>query len=75
MVVVFPAPLGPMNPTIAPRGTTMFRSRTATLAPKVFVTPSSLMASDTSSPAPGTACPLGPFRFEFRHTGADWTRS
>jgi hypothetical protein len=36
-VVVFPAPLGPRSPMIAPRGTAKLTPSTATVAPKRFV--------------------------------------
>src|SRR5271157_2696324 len=38
MVVVFPLPLGPMNPKTAPSGTARERSSTAVTSPKVLVT-------------------------------------
>ena len=44
-VVVFPAPLGPMNPYSAPIGTARSRLSTATVLPKVLVTPVSEMAT------------------------------
>ncbi len=44
-VVVFPDPLGPMNPYNDPRGTVRSRSSTATTPPNCFVTPRMLMAS------------------------------
>jgi hypothetical protein len=46
--VVFPAPLGPMNPYKAPRGTNRSRSQTALVVPKVFVTRVRRMAGSTS---------------------------
>src|SRR3954465_3792332 len=39
IVVVLPAPFGPMNPYTAPRGTTRSRWSTALVAPNAFVTP------------------------------------
>src|SRR5688572_17898740 len=47
-VVVLPAPFGPMKPYSAPIGTVRSRLSTATVAPKVFVTPVKTMA-----------CPIG----------------
>ena len=39
IVVVLPAPFGPMKPYSAPRGTTRSRWSTALVAPNVLVTP------------------------------------
>ena len=44
MVVVFPAPLGPMNPYNPPRGTSRSRWSTAVSGPNVLVTPVMRMA-------------------------------
>src|SRR5438874_6603105 len=46
IVVVLPAPFGPMNPYKAPRGMARSRSVTAFVAPKVLHTLFSRMASD-----------------------------
>ncbi len=48
IVVVLPAPLGPMNPYSPPSGTTRSKFRTATLEPKVLVTPLRAIASPMS---------------------------
>src|SRR4051794_28206654 len=45
MVVVLPAPLGPMNPYSAPRGISRSRLCSAVIAPNVLVTPVSLIAA------------------------------
>jgi hypothetical protein len=37
MHVVLPAPLGPMNPQVVPRGIAIASSSTARVVPKVFV--------------------------------------
>ena len=44
MQVVLPAPLGPITPQTAPRGTARLRPFTATLAPKVLRTSRSSIA-------------------------------
>src|SRR5260370_38186930 len=46
IVVVLPAPFGPMNPYSAPRGIARSRSATAFVAPKLLHTFCSRMASD-----------------------------
>src|SRR2546425_12272157 len=48
IVVVLPAPLGPMKPYSAPRGTTGSRRSTAVVPPNVFLTPSSSIAVFTA---------------------------
>ena len=47
IVVVLPAPFGPMTPYIAPRGMTRSRSSTARVLPNVFVTPLTSRAFST----------------------------
>ncbi len=49
MVVVLPAPLGPMKPQSEPRGTSRSSSDTAVVAPKVLVTPRRRMAESKPS--------------------------
>src|SRR5690606_4518204 len=49
IVVVLPAPLGPMKPHRAPRGTARWKSSTAFCAPKPFVTPSSTTAASATA--------------------------
>ena len=56
IVVVFPAPLGPMKPYSPPRGTSRSRSATATVRPNAFLTPvirtaASMTADSTPDPA------------------------
>jgi hypothetical protein len=48
IVVVLPAPFGPMMPYRAPLGTTRSRLLTAVVAPNVFVTPFSRSAAFVS---------------------------
>ena len=47
MVVVLPAPFGPRNPKMMPRGTVKVRSSTTVVDPNRFVNPS----METASPA------------------------
>src|ERR671934_202542 len=51
MVVVFPAPLGPINPRIWPRSTSRDRPSSATNAPYFFVSP-----FVTTTGSPGLMC-------------------
>ena len=51
MQVVFPAPLGPMTPYIAPRGTTRSRSSIARVDPNVFVRLRNRRAGSTMGPS------------------------
>ncbi len=44
MVVVFPAPLGPMTPKTLPRGTVKLTSRSAWVRPKVLLRPTASIA-------------------------------
>ncbi len=45
IVVVLPAPFGPMNPYIAPRGIVRSSLSTAVTLPNVFVTPTNSIAA------------------------------
>src|SRR6266498_3456631 len=51
-VVVFPAPLGPRNPTTVPWSTSKLRLSTATTSPNRLVSPSMVMTGIASSSAP-----------------------
>ena len=55
MVVVFPAPLGPMNPYSPPRGTSRSSRSTAVNPPNVLVTPVMRMAVSMDQGSPTVA--------------------
>ena len=53
--VVLPAPFGPRNPKISPRGTVIVSPASATVLPNRFVSSTVWIAGEAAAPPPGGA--------------------